>query len=455
MRRLTLAILLLLLPGFGLTCGQPSASTLPKIELTYWRVFDDEDAFAPIIKAYTANHPNISIRYRKFRYDEYEPALLNALAEDRGPDLFSIPNTWIGKFSNKLLPAPREVVTLERYIDSGPQGRELIRQRRIPGPTPASVLHDYVDSVATDVTHGNDVLGLPLGVDTLALFANTNLLAFAGISTPAKSWEELLEHTKKLRIVGKDGTINQAAVALGTADNIPRSQDILLTLMLQNGVELADSQGHVTLEKAPAGSDVQNPPAAEALRFYTDFAAPSKSIYTWNNDLPNALELFREGRLAYLLSYSYTAQDLATTAPKTRFTVNPMPQPQPLIDRNVRVALSNTWIEGVSRKSQHPNEAWDFLLFLTSPENASQYLTATKKPAALRAVSSAQATDPLLGVFAPQTLVSRSWYRGTNSAEMERALQRAITAVVNGTLDPAQAVTRAAQQIELTLQPNL
>jgi len=451
-RRSLLILTLLPLVGFNLTCGQPSTAQLQKVELTYWRSFDDEDAFAPQIKRYSEIHPNIAIVYRKFRYEEYEQTLLNALSEDRGPDLFSIPNTWVEKFRNKVFPAPAELAVYQTVVDSGPQKRERAVQTRVPGPTPFSVARTFVDSVGQDAVRGTQVIGLPLAVDTLALYANTDLLARAGIPTPAHSWEEVLEQTKKLTILGKDGKIEQAAIGLGGADNIPRSSDILLSLLLQNGVKLANERGDVTLAETPTGGDTQNPPAAEALRFYTDFARPGKSTYTWNAELPNALELFREGRLAYFLGYSYDAADIAQTS-KVRFTVTPLPHPQALLDRGVRIALSNTWLEVVSKKTTHPNEAWDFLQFITAPDQAVAYLEKTHKPSALRTLIDQEKNDPLLAAFAPQTLVAQGWYRGFNSDEMEHALQRAVTTVLDNSLDPRQAIVRAAQQIQQTMTP--
>jgi ABC-type glycerol-3-phosphate transport system substrate-binding protein len=59
--------------GFG--CKSPSAEVKKASEpitLTYWRAYDDADAFAEIFSAYEALHPNVNIEYKKFRYEEYE-----------------------------------------------------------------------------------------------------------------------------------------------------------------------------------------------------------------------------------------------------------------------------------------------------------------------------------------------------------------------------------------------
>ena len=95
-----------MLTGCGLKQGSVAAvrELETPITLRYWRVFDGEDAFREIIDGYRASHPNINIEYRKLRYDEYEQALLEAWAEDRGPDIFAIHNTWIGKYASKIEP---------------------------------------------------------------------------------------------------------------------------------------------------------------------------------------------------------------------------------------------------------------------------------------------------------------------------------------------------------------
>ena len=78
----------LLFTGAGCTKG-PSPEVIKALQpvtLEWWGVFDDQDTVGPVISAYTAQHPNVSIDYKMFRSDEYEAALLNAFAEDRGPD---------------------------------------------------------------------------------------------------------------------------------------------------------------------------------------------------------------------------------------------------------------------------------------------------------------------------------------------------------------------------------
>ena len=104
---LILVALLIVSTGFRCKCVSPGEKELLQpIELTWWGVFDDPRNFSEVISDYKTIHPHISINYRKLRPEEFETELLNALAEDRGPDIFSVHNTWMTKFLPKLEPLP-------------------------------------------------------------------------------------------------------------------------------------------------------------------------------------------------------------------------------------------------------------------------------------------------------------------------------------------------------------
>ena len=118
----------ILTSGFG--CKTVDVATQEKmkpISLNYWRVFDGEDDFADIIAGYNALHPFVTINYKKLRYDEYEQELIEAFATDRGPDIFSIHNTWIKKYQSKGLIEPMPATIEMAYpIVQGKLKKEVI-----------------------------------------------------------------------------------------------------------------------------------------------------------------------------------------------------------------------------------------------------------------------------------------------------------------------------------------
>src|SRR3989339_1703134 len=106
-------IILVLLTTTGFGCKQGNLAAYKELSepvtLKYWRVFDGEDGFTEIIAAYRQLHPNVNIEYKKLRYEEYEQALLTGWADDQGPDIFTIHNTWVGKYKERIAPMPESI----------------------------------------------------------------------------------------------------------------------------------------------------------------------------------------------------------------------------------------------------------------------------------------------------------------------------------------------------------
>lgn len=444
----------LMTAGFGCKITDPKTQAAMKpITLIYWRVFDDQDAFQDIINKYKALHPFITIEYHKLRYEEYEAALLNAMAEDRGPDIFSIQNTWLKKYQSKLVPLP-ENTTMAYPVVQGVIKKETVIELRTTNSLSLKELKDnFVDVVAHDVIlNDGKIYGLPLSVDTLAMYYNKDLLNNAGISLLPQYWnKEFLQDIKKLTIQDPKKGLVQAGVAMGGSSNINRFTDILSVLMMQNGAVMMNENNQVTFNTVPpAGREAGYNPGLEALRFYTDFANAGKESYSWNNDLPNSLEMFMSGNLAIMFDYSYNLATIKTQAPKLNFSIAKLPQIEGTPPTNINFA--NYWVETVSKKSQHPNEAWDFIQFITKEEQAKTYLAKAKKPTALRSLVPAQRADNEIGVFADEVLTAKSWYKGRDVQAAEAAIKEMVDAVVRNTGQKLQEIIdTAAARVQQTV----
>jgi len=424
---LLLITIFILGSGFGCkTADKETQSALKPITLNYWRVFDGQDAFDEIIKKYTALHPNVTIKYRKLRYEEYESELLNALAEDRGPDIFSIHNTWMKKYESKLAPLP-ETTTMAYQITEGTIKKETVQKLQTNRSLTSKELRDnFVDVVSGDVILGDGkIYGLPLSVDTLAMYYNKDLFNNAGISDVPAYWnQEFIQVVKKLTLQNSQKEIIQSGVALGGAKNIKRYSDILAVLMMQSGATMMNDRGQILFNTSPINNS-NYLPGIDALRFYTDFANPSKESYSWNERSANSLEMFMNGTLAIMFSYSYDLATIKAQSPKLNFSIAKLPQIEGAPPTNINFA--NYWIEVVSKKSAYTNEAWDFIQFITKAEQAQSYLSKSKKPTALRSLVAEQKKSDELGIFADQVLTAKSWYKGKNVQAAEEAISEMIT----------------------------
>ncbi len=442
--------LLLLSTGFGFRCNRPSVGNLPPVTLQYWRVFDNDDTMDEIVQKFKALHPNIDVVYRKFRYDEYEQQLLTAFAEDRAPDLFSIPNSWVARYSRQLMPMPNQTVLPVLTVQGTIKKEQVLQYQSTPGLSPRDVQTQFVDTVAGDVVMNDKVMALPLALDTMALYYNKSLLAQGGIAIPPKTWQEVQDITSKLTKLADKGVITQSAIGLGGSTNVPRAFDILSVLMMQNGALMSANDGSPLFDKLPPNSQTFVVPGVQALQFYSDFADPTKTTYTWNKELPNAFELFTQGRLVMMLGYSYTSAQLKLAAPHIDWDVAALPQ----VDSNYRVEYANYWVEGVSSKTKHTNEAWGFIQFATSKNAVGSYLTATNKPTALRDLAPAgkELAHPL-PIFTDAVLTAKTWYHGEDPASAEQAFATLIDAVTTPRedLDYLKFTKQAASQISSTL----
>jgi len=446
-------IILIFLTTSGAVCksGDPAAQQAikTKVTLNYWRVFDGQDAFKEIIDSYRKTHPNITINYRLLHWEEYETELLDAWAEGRGPDIFSLHNSWTHKYKNKILPLPETIKTA--YLIKAGQNPEAGFKELTT--IKAHQLKDYFPSVVyDDLVIDNQIYGLPLSIDTLSLYYNQNLLDAAGITSPPITWGEVAEISKQIAKQDTEGNIAIASIALGGAKNISRSADILSLLMMQNGTEMIKNGAANFHQRSSLEQDYF--PGRQALTFYTDFAKASKEVYTWNEDLDEAQNMFLQGKLAMMLGYSYQLPLLQSQGPKLDIRITKIPHilANGTDTLNRPVNYANYWAESVYKNSSHPDEAWDFINFMTTQnEQAKKYISKTQKPAALRSIISEQLNDPELGIFASQVLTAQTWYHGSQPEYLEDIFKSMIEQVTLYNLDINKAINFGAERINQIL----
>ncbi|KKW01207.1 MAG: Multiple sugar transport system substrate-binding protein, partial [Parcubacteria group bacterium GW2011_GWA2_48_9] len=320
-------VVILILVALFLLGGRKPVNVQP-VSLEWWGVFDDTADVESIINAYRTNHPYITITYKKFRYEEYEDSLIQAWARGSGPDIFAIPNSWVHKFQANGFLTPMPLSTrMAFYSLSRPLGikQELkIEYRDVPSLTTTDIANRFVQTVQSDTIINGGVYGLPLSMDTLALFYNRDLLNFAVITQPPATWNEFLDAITRLTLLDTAGGIVQAGAALGTYDNIPRAFDIISVLMMQNGAQMVNEQLHLSFNQAVPGSS--DAPGVQALQFYTDFAQPTKQAYTWNVLMPDAFEAFVNGQVAFFVGYQYHRDLLRDRSGRVSWSVSTLPQ---------------------------------------------------------------------------------------------------------------------------------
>ena len=101
----------------------------------------------------------------------------------------------------------------------------------------------------------------------------------------------------------------------------------------------------------------------------------------------------------------------------------------------------------VLKNSQHPQEAWLFLKFLSQEEVSKKYFLLTKNPPSRLDWIQNYLNDPASGVFVRQILTSRDWYQ-FNFKTINQVFDEMINQIVYKNKYVLDAVEDAANKLE-------
>jgi multiple sugar transport system substrate-binding protein len=373
--------------------------------LSYWGLWEDEDIMKGIIADWEEEHPKVKVKYIRHSKEEYRERLASALIRDEGPDIFRFHNSWLPMFRDELAPMPSSVMSVDQFEET------------------------FYKVAANDLKIGSSAYGLPLEIDTLALFYNEELFRAAG-KTPPSTWDELLKRASELTVRNSKDEIQIAGIGMGGSGNIDHWSDILGLMMLQNGVDLKKPKGRL---------------AEDTLTFYTYFLNRDK---VWNVNFPNSTLAFAGGKVAMFFGFSWDVFEIQRLNPSLKFGIVPAPQ----LPEREPVAWASYWIEGVAKRSGHQEAAWEFLKYLTSaPVMKKLYETQSRtrlfgEPYSRKDLASELENDPLVAPFIKQAPFARSWY--LCSRTFDNGLNKSMIKYFENAVNSTNKTKNATQALE-------
>jgi ABC-type glycerol-3-phosphate transport system substrate-binding protein len=365
-------------------------------QIVVYDLYDNEEAFQALIQKYVEKSPYVKIVYKNFNdFGEYEKAVLDGLAEGAGPDIFAMPNNWFVKNRKKLTPMPVSMGTKDDF---------------------ASAFVDVAskDLVTTDDNGILQVYGMPLYIDTLALYYNNDQFEdrLPSKGRPSYIWDGIKNDVYVLTKSSSDSLkFEVAGIGMGVSKNVTNAVDVLYALMIQYGTVFYDS---LMSQCTISSTNSTGMGASEALDLFVSFAGSQQKHYSWNEYMENDFSAFAAGRVSMVFGYAsdYPKILAARTALKNAGTeviapssikVAPFPQLEdPSVSTNKRYTYAKYMAFGVSRNTKYSEAAWDFLTFLTSPESQKSYFDATHRPTSRRDLIASQKMDPFYGSFVEQ-----------------------------------------------------
>lgn len=398
----------------GLLGGKSTGSVV------IWGTADSDTMSNLLTTLKSSNSVFDDVSYVQKKPATYNAELLNAMASGSGPDLFLVSQDQVYSFQNKITPVPYSAVSQAQFINS------------------------FIDEGQLFLT-SSGALALPFSIDPLVMYWNRDLYATAGIASAPVYWNDFLTIAPKITSLDAGSNVRQAAVALGTWQNITNAKAILATLFMQAGDSITSTNASgstVSVFGATPASATTNP-AESALRFYTEFADPSKTSYSWNSSLAQSSNAFTSGDLATYFGFASEYASLAARNPNLSFGVSVLPQLQ---GNSTRITFGQLTGVAISRTASNPSGALTVAEALTGQQAISLLAQAVSLPPVRRDVSVDTANNAPMQVFVESSLIAHAWLDPV-PAQTDTIFQTMVGEVLSGASAPAAAVGEASQAL--------
>jgi ABC-type glycerol-3-phosphate transport system substrate-binding protein len=312
----------------------------------------------------------------------FDADLADAIASGEGPDLILVHQEHLIAEQNRISLIPSSSLSERNYVD---------------------IFLPITELYLTD----EGTYAIPLAVDPLVLYYNRTLLAGAGAALPPSTWEAVTGLATRLSSRSSDGGIIRSAIALGEHQNITNANAIISLLLLQAGSPITQySQNGLISSLKNTAAGYGQASAESAISFYTQFADPVKTVYSWNRAMPESRQAFLAGDTALYLGFASELPGLQAANPNLDFDIAPVPGPATV---EQRVTYGRVYAFMIPKVSENRSGAYTVAIALAS--KAAGVLTAdaaSMVPAQRNAVNKGS-DDRYASVFYPEALIARGW----------------------------------------------
>lgn len=394
--------------------------------VTVWGTYDDR-----VMREVVSVLSDDDSRFEQVTYVEVDPrffdeALVEALASGDGPDIFFLNQDSILRHKDKIFPLSYDIMSEREFKDVFIQEGEL-----------------FLDE--------EGIVALPFVVDPMILYWNRDHYAQAGISRPPQFWDEVLSSAQNGELTTRDGNgaIFKSAFSLGEYQNIAHAKELLSMLILQAGGEIIVKNNDYSLSSGLRRrlEDGQSP-VENALRFYTDFANPAKSIYTWNRALPEAKQAFVSGILSNYIGFASEFSSIREQNANLNFDVALVPQVR---SSGNSITYGNLTGLAISEASRNLNGAVQTVFALTSDPLLQEVSQQMNLAPVSRTLLSERPSDPFKVIFADAALQSQAWL-DPQKDWTDPIFQTMIESVVSGRARVTESINTANQELENLLR---
>lgn len=324
--------------------GPDKAKPTNQVELTFLRNLANpafNKAYEEMVAAFEAAHPNIKINMQSMHWgSEYELRLRTELAAGNHPDIMAIDSPNLALYANF-----GSLLSIDSYMKK--EGN----------------IKDIPEGVLKGLTYKDEIYLAPIVESSIALFYNMNIFREAGIPFPSGDPENPLTWNEVLEIAKKINDPSKGVIGIDPAQGFNVGEGpayFKMPLLWQFGADVISPDG------TTAQGYLNSPEALKALQFYQDLY---KEHGVAAAEMPPAP--FETDKLGMTVLGSWAISELQQTPGFVLgedFGVAPLPKEQ------YQVAPNGGWALGISSKTKHPEEAWEFVKFATGYEGSKLFV---------------------------------------------------------------------------------
>ncbi len=425
---LLLLLAITILSIFNLSCSEKKNEDGSKITIKFWHSFVSSSvpALNDLINRFEKEHPNIIIDAQYIPTgDALIQKLVTSIQSKTAPDI-----SWLHSDYMEDLVNADAIYKMEHFI----KGKNGISEKDINDIYPA--LLKYASWRGT-------LYSMPMEATNLALLYNKEMFRQAGLdpNKPPQTWEELHDFASRLTIdKNHDGVNDQTGLFLPV---FPAAGPYggwmvwqwLPYLWQAGGYVISEDQSHITYN-SEAG--------VKALMLWRDIYDELK-LNTFTTDFDVA---FASGRLAMTMDGPWDLPRFKDLLKNLDWAFAPLP---------AGPAKKATIVGGeylaVFKQSQHPDEAWEFIKWIISPEiqaywaMKSGYLPVRHSSNDVPEFKKYLTEHPNYKVFVDQMEVAQAQRMIDYGGLMvTRNIGEAIEQAIAGHIDPAQALNISAEK---------
>ena len=387
--------------------------------VTLWGTIKSELILSALEEFNTANTA-FAVKYEEKSPETFDQDLLEALAAGRGPDLFLLPDYLAFHYQNKILAIPYENFSVASFKKNFAGAGEVFLTSR-------------------------GILALPLFIDPLVMYYNRSILDASAIANPPVYWDEVLSMVPVITKKSEANILSRSAIALGQFANVAHAKDIIAALFMQVGNPIVAEKDGAFFSALNENSYIYNLP--KVVKFYTSFADPLASVYSWNRSFANSSDAFSSENLAFYFGFGSELRSLINKNPNQNFLPAPIPQ---LKDAKFKLTSARVVGLAISQSSKNLGTAALASNRLANGDFTGKLAAALLVAPARRDLLSAPPNDAYSPVFYSSALFARSWL-DPSPKDTDNIFRTLIERVLSNSLSPESALADADTKMNLLL----